>query len=152
MKKRRRIRNVQGRDYGKRRAPDPLSRQKRSALMARIRGRGTDFEEQFIKAFRAACLVRFERNSNRVLGKPDLVFRHQRTCVFLDSDFWHGWQFPRWRHLLKNDFWRDKIAVNRKRDRYVTRTLRGQGWRVFRFWEHDLRGKLPAAVGRIRQA
>jgi very-short-patch-repair endonuclease len=30
------------------------------------------------------------------------------------------------------------LARNKRRDRLVNRTLRKLGWRVIRFWQHDL--------------
>lgn len=41
-------------------------------------------------------------------------------------------------------FWQAKLGRNQARDRLVTRTLRRLGWRVLRFWEHDLRS--PARI------
>jgi hypothetical protein len=35
-------------------------------------------------------------------------------------------------------FWREKLAANVARDRFVNRELRKQGWRVVRIWEHEL--------------
>jgi DNA mismatch endonuclease, patch repair protein len=35
-------------------------------------------------------------------------------------------------------FWREKMAGNIARDRFVNRELRKQGWRVVRIWEHEL--------------
>jgi hypothetical protein len=77
------------------------------------------------------------------------VFRHARVCVFLDSDFWHGWQYPRWKHLLKTEFWRTKIQRNRARDKQVTRKLRREGWTVLRFWEHNLGKNIESAVASV---
>lgn len=34
---------------------------------------------------------------------------------------------------------------NKRRDQLVNRTLRAQGWRVLRIWEHELE-KLPKRV------
>ena len=34
-----------------------------------------------------------------------------------------------------------KIAANRARDRLVNRTLRRQGWKILRIWEHELVGR-----------
>ena len=36
------------------------------------------------------------------------------------------------------DYWQQKILGNRKRDRAVTKELKGLGWRVIRFWESFL--------------
>jgi DNA mismatch endonuclease (patch repair protein) len=91
----------------------------------------------------------FRVNDPDVLGKPDIVFRQARVCVFLDSDFWHGWQYPRWKHLLRTEFWRTKIQRNRERDEKVTRKLRRKGWTVLRFWEHNLRDNIESAVASV---
>lgn len=37
------------------------------------------------------------------------------------------------------------IRTNKERDRLVTQTLRKQGWRVIRAWEHDLSASDPLA-------
>lgn len=124
---------------------DKISRRKRSALMAKIRSSGTRFELSFIHLLKRSTRSSFSVNVRTLVGKPDIVFRRCRVCVFLDSDFWHGWQFPRWQHRLKNDWWREKIRNNRKRDRRVTRLLRSDGWRVIRIWERDI-VRNPASV------
>jgi G:T-mismatch repair DNA endonuclease (very short patch repair protein) len=36
------------------------------------------------------------------------------------------------------------VSANRTRDALVTRTLRSQGWRVLRIWEHELAKKNEA--------
>ena len=114
LNKRNKIKNYLGRDFKKKRENDKISKSKRSELMSRIRSKGTKFEEGFIIELEGHTKKKFERNVKEIRGKPDIVFRKYKVCVFLDSDFWHGWQFPRWKHLLKNDFWRDKIERNRK--------------------------------------
>jgi DNA mismatch endonuclease (patch repair protein) len=134
----RRIRNYAGRNYGKRRKKDPLSKKGRSARMSRIRGKGTKLEKYFIAALRKSTKRKFLVNPKGYFGKPDIVFSKEKLCIFIDSDFWHGWQFPRWKHLLKTEQWREKIRRNRLRDKKVTRKLKRLGWRVIRVWEHDL--------------
>jgi DNA mismatch endonuclease (patch repair protein) len=107
--------------------------------MSKIRSRDTKFERKFIAALRKATRKEFQTNVASIKGKPDIVFLKDKVCVFLDSDFWHGWNYPRWKHLLKNDFWRSKIENNRKRDRKTTIFLRRRGWTVLRFWEHQIK-------------
>lgn len=139
MSGKRRIRNFQGRSFRGNRKQDILTRQKRSILMSRIRSSGSKMETMFVANLRSRCKHRFKVNDHTVFGKPDIVFHNSKVCVFLDSDFWHGWQYSRWKHLLKTDFWRTKIQRNRERDRKVTRKLRHHGWKVLRIWEHNLR-------------
>ena len=83
-------------------------------------------------------------------GRPDFVFPRQRLAVFVDGCFWHG--CPKHSNMPANNraFWMKKLTGNQTRDRLVTRTLRKNGWRVLRIWEHEL--KKPArALARIRK-
>jgi len=78
---------------------------------------------------------------SRCLVKPDFVFPKSKLAVFVDGCFWHGCP----RHFIRPRgnaaFWRKKIAANKARDRLVNRTLRRQGWKVLRIWEHELVGR-----------
>lgn len=33
--------------------------------------------------------LRYQKNSTKVYGKPDIVFIGKKTAVFCDSEFWH---------------------------------------------------------------
>ena len=52
------------------------------------------------------------------------------------------------------EFWEKKLTANKERDRLVTQTLRKEGWRVIRVWEHDLSasGSLTSKLHRIFKA
>ncbi len=133
--------------------PDILSRKKRSALMARIRGSGNQATElRLIAILRAHRLAGWRRGST-LPGRPDFVFPRERLAVFVDGCFWHG--CPRHATWPKQNavFWRKKILANRARDRAVGRELRARGWRVLRIWQHALRVRDESAlVGRLRRA
>jgi len=135
----RKTRNYLNRNFNKERDGDLLSDKKRSERMSKIRSTNTKLEQKFIILLRKATRKKFKTNLASIKGKPDIVFQEERICVFLDSDFWHGWYYPRWKHLLKNDFWRHKIERNRRRDRLTTDFLRKNHWHVIRIWEHDLK-------------
>lgn len=151
MSKKQKIRNKLGRNLKKQLESDPLSTEKRSHLMAKIRSRNTKFEEDFLFELRKAIELPFETNASNIRGKPDIVFRQKSLCIFLDSDFWHGWQYPRWKHLLKNDFWRNKIENNRMRDKRTTRYLRRHNWKVLRIWGHKIDEDLSSQITLIKK-
>lgn len=69
--------------------------------------------------------------------RADLVFASQRLAVFIDGCYWHRcpqhFQAP----LTHNEYWVLKIQSNVERDKAVTQALRGAGWHVLRFWEHQ---------------
>ena len=141
--------NYLNRNFKKGRSDDILSTAKRSELMSKIRSRDTKFEKEFIVALRKFTRKSFQTNVSSIKGKPDIVFQKDQVCVFLDSDFWHGWYYPKWKHLLKNDFWRNKIENNRKRDKRTSVNLRNQGWRVVRIWEHNIKNDFTASVKKV---
>lgn len=145
-----RTKNYLNRNFSKKRSDDLLSKKKRSELMSKIRSRDTKFEQNFIAALKKMTRKKFKTNVTSIKGKPDIVFFKEKICIFLDSDFWHGWYYSRWKHLLKNDFWRNKIENNRKRDKKITVYLRKNDWKVLRIWEHELRGKrLDKVIKRV---
>jgi len=146
---RKKIKNYSGRNFKRERQDDSLERSARSKLMSRIRSKDTAFERDFIDALKKSTRARFAINVPVIRGKPDIVFMKQKVCVFLDSNFWHGWQYPRWKGLLKNDFWRNKIEQNRKRDSRNTAYLRRTGWKVIRLWEHQIKNSKDQTVNSV---
>jgi DNA mismatch endonuclease (patch repair protein) len=118
--------------------PDVFSQQKRSEVMARIRGSGNrDTELRLIGLFRKYRISGWRRHWP-LFGHPDFVFPKLRLVVFVDGCFWHGCP----RHFAppktRQAFWHAKITGNKTRDRKVSRFLRSDGWQVLRLWEHDL--------------
>lgn len=133
--------------------PDVFTPAQRSDLMSRIRSHGNrDTELALIRIFRAHRLTGWRRRQP-LFGKPDFLFRAARLAVFVDGCFWHG--CPQHCRMPQGNraFWRQKIGRNRERDRLVSRTLRQQGWRVLRIWEHALaRKREKSLVNRLRRA
>ena len=135
--------------------PDVFTPEKRSAVMARIRGRGNkDTELRMIALLRAHGITGWRRRQ-ALFGKPDFVFRRERVVVFVDGCFWHGCPKPKHAPLPKNraEWWAAKLSRNKTRDRLVNRMLRAAGWRVVRVWECDLMlANWSAVARRIRRA
>lgn len=146
------IKNTLGRNLQKAKGADKISEEKRSENMSRIRSRGTKFEKDFLAELDNRLSESYTLNDKTIRGKPDIVFKDKKVLVFLDSDFWHGWQFPRWKHLLKNDFWVEKISRNRLRDRRTSAFLRRKGWNVIRIWEHNIKRDIKKEINRILRA
>jgi DNA mismatch endonuclease (patch repair protein) len=117
--------------------PDTMTKEQRSALMSRIRAKGTKPELAMAAILRGMHL-RPKLHVRGLPGSPDFAFPRLQLAIFVDGDFWHGWRYPQWRHKLK-PFWQAKIERNRERDRSNFRKLRYRGWIVIRVWEHQLR-------------
>jgi DNA mismatch endonuclease (patch repair protein) len=133
-----------------RKSGDIFSRRKRSELMSAIRETNTKLETGIFRELRAeGC--RFKTHYSAVVGKPDIAIPSKKRVVFIDSDFWHGWRYPRWTFSTKNAFWDAKITANRARDAFVTRKLRSSGWKVLRVREHQLKKDRAAALKKIKK-
>jgi DNA mismatch endonuclease (patch repair protein) len=132
---------------------DVYTKTERSELMSRIRSKGNkNTELKMVALFRKNRITGWRRNC-KLLGKPDFVFRKERVAVFVDGCFWHGCPIHGRIPKSNGKFWREKIERNIRRDRKVSRTLRGLGWRVLRVWEHALAvKKTPATIRRIQRA
>ena len=79
----------------------------------------------------------------------DLLFTRAKIAVYVDGCFWHG--CPQHHTVAKTnaDFWAEKVAKNRERDRETDRLLAESGWLTIRIWEHD---PVDEAVDRIHAA
>lgn len=126
---------------------DVLSPAQRRYCMSQIKSRDTKPEVLLRKAIWRRG-YRY-RKATRVLGKPDIVLPAHNTVVFVDGCFWHG--CPKHSIMPKSNsrFWKHKLAANKKRDAYVTRTLRREGWKVVRVWEHEVTENIDRAIARI---
>jgi len=126
---------------------DIMSAEKRSAVMARIKGKDTGPEKQIAAALTEHALS-WESHARDLPGRPDFVFRDQKVAIFVDGDFWHGWRFPQWRGKL-SEKWQAKIDGNRRRDVRNHRRLRQMGWKIIRLWEHQVAKDIQACVTKV---
>lgn len=98
--------------------------------------------------------LRYQKNSNKVFGHPDIVFIGKKVAVFCDSEFWHGYD---WENRKKNfksntEFWVPKIESNMYRDAQVNHKLEDDGWLVLRFWGNDIEKNTSACADEIEKA
>jgi DNA mismatch endonuclease (patch repair protein) len=113
----------------------PAVSEARSRNMAAIRSSGNKSTEvAMVAALRGAGVTGWRRRQN-LPGRPDFAWGKEKIALFVDGCYWHGcpacYQAPR----SHSSYWRQKLARNQMRDRYVTRFLRKQGWKVIRVWE-----------------
>jgi DNA mismatch endonuclease (patch repair protein) len=106
---------------------DTVSPAKRSAIMRAIRSRGNKVTELALVTLLRKNRVRGWRRHAPLVGSPDFAFLKQKVVLFVDGCFWHG--CPKHCRIPKSNrhYWLHKIALNKARDRLVTRTLRAQG-------------------------
>lgn len=131
---------------------DIWSEEKRSEVMAAIRGKGNRSTElRMIRLMREARMTGWRRHQP-LPGKPDFVFRKEKVAVFVDGCFWHGCPRCYRPPASRKEYWSAKIAGNRRRDRRVSSQLRSTGWRVLRVWECSLHKMPEATMRRLTRA
>lgn len=117
--------------------PDKFPKETRSKIMSSIHSKDTKIE-LLLRSLLWKEGLRYKTHY-MIKGNPDIVFTRQKVAVFIDGDFWHGWQWKKLKSKLKNRFWVDKITRNMERDKEVNKELKKQGWRVIRIWEHSIK-------------
>ena len=149
---------------------DKVTPLQRSANMAAIHGKDTK-PEMVVRRWLWGHGFRYRLNHPRLPGKPDIVMRKYRTCIFVNGCFWHG-------HLVKfspnkslelsveslesvesskweaensecckipktnREFWIAKIRRNQERDLEVQHRLAAMGWHSITIWECELKPKV----------
>lgn len=113
--------------------------------MAAIKGANTK-PEMIIRRGLHARGFRFRLQDRKLPGRPDLVFAKYTAVIFVNGCFWHGhdcslFKWPK----TREEFWRNKIVGNRRRDEQAGEALLVAGWRIATVWECALkgRGRLP---------
>ena len=80
--------------------------------------------------------IRYRTNYKKLPGKPDIAITKYKIAVFIDGEFWHGYQWDKRKPRLKRnrDYWIKKIEYNMKHDQQVNDELKKMGWTVLRYW------------------
>ena len=113
---------------------DTLSKQQRSELMAKIRGRNTQ-PELIVRSLVHRLGYRFRLHDRKLPGQPDIVLPRHGKIILVHGCFWH--QHTGCARLPKSrqEYWLPKLEQNRARDTKNLRALRRLGWQVLVLWE-----------------
>jgi DNA mismatch endonuclease, patch repair protein len=97
---------------------DTVAKEKRSAIMRRVKSNETSLEMKLRKRLWKEGL-RYRKNDASLFAKPDISNKIKKIVIFIDSCFWHGCG----KHLRmpKSNigYWIHKIDKNKKRDHIV---------------------------------
>ncbi|MDF0714708.1 very short patch repair endonuclease [Muricauda sp. 334s03] len=122
----------------------------RSKIMGKIRGKNTKPELAFRKALWQSG-YRYRIDYKKLIGRPDIALKKYKTVIFIDGEFWHGHNWEERKHRIKSnrEFWIPKIERNIQRDQEVNQTLKEEGYKVFRFWETEVKKDLDECLERV---
>ena len=123
-------------------------RDRTSYRMSRVRQKDTGIE-RIIRSRLHLEGLRFRKNVKELPGAPDIVFPKQKLVVFVDGDFWHGYDLPRLRGRV-SQYWIDKISRTVERDERNVSQLEELGWNVVRVWGHEVERDLDGVIRKIK--
>lgn len=117
--------------------------EERSKIMKAIKGKDTQPEIMLRKLLWKRG-YRYRKNDRSVRGAPDIVFKGLKLAIFIDSEFFHGYNWEAKKGKLKSnkEYWIEKIERNMERDKNVNEYLSSKGWKVLRFWSFEIKSRL----------
>jgi DNA mismatch endonuclease (patch repair protein) len=120
---------------------------KYSNILSKIKSTNSKAEVKLRKAIWNYGL-RYRLNIKQLPGKPDIVLRKYKLAIFVDGDFWHGynWHLRKPKVKTNRKYWVPKIERNMQRDKEVNTLLHSEGWKVLRFWEHQIHNDLNSCL------
>jgi len=119
----------------------------RSSLMGKIRSKENKAEKKLRIALWARG-VRYRKNYKKLPGCPDIVINKSKLIVFVDGEFWHGYNWEEKKQKIKANrgFWIPKIERNMQRDIEINLALEALGYKVIRFWENQIKKEFDLCV------
>ena len=118
--------------------------------MSKIRSKNTKPELIFRKALWKKG-IRYRVNNKQLPGKPDVSIKKYKLAIFIDGEYWHGYNWDERKPKLKTNkrFWIPKIERNMQRDNEVNLELNDMGYTIFRFWAHELKDNLNTCINDV---
>ncbi len=128
---------------------DNVSKEKRSWIMSRIKGKNTK-PEMVVRHMLHKMGYRFRLHGkvskkicrNGILpGKPDIVLAKYKTVIFVHGCFWHmhkncnSWRMPK----SNIKYWEEKLRYNVIRDAENKEKIEKVGFRVVIIWGCETR-------------
>lgn len=84
--------------------------------------------------------VRYRKNYKSLPGSPDIAITKYKIAIFVDGEFWHGYDWENRKRKLKRnrEYWIQKIEENMARDKRNDMLLKKKGWIPIHFWEKQI--------------
>lgn len=119
---------------------DIFNKEKRSAIMSRVRSANTNPEIRVRKILHRLG-YRFRLHRRDLPGTPDVVLPANHSVILVHGCFWHRHDGCRDASMpnTRIPFWKKKFAENVTRDSKTTAALKAMGWKVLVVWECELR-------------
>jgi DNA mismatch endonuclease (patch repair protein) len=134
---------------------DIWSKNKRSEVMSKIRGKNTK-PEILLRSLLFKKGFRFRLHKKDLPGKPDIVLPKYKTVIFVHGCFWHFHKNCNEGRIpsTNSQFWKAKLEKNVAKDEKNTELIKLAGWQVITVWECEIERKpiatLQAIIRRLK--
>lgn len=128
--------------------PDKFSKEKRSLIMSKIGSKNTKVEISVFRELRKRGIY-FQKHYKNAVGNPDIALPRKKKAIFIDGDFWHGYNFVELKKRLPKKYWLKKIENNINRDNNNNLRLSENGWEILRIWEHSINKNVDKEIEKI---
>ncbi|MBN8571854.1 MAG: very short patch repair endonuclease [Ignavibacteria bacterium] len=122
-----------------------MTKEQISYVMSTIKSKNTKPELSLRKALWISNLKGY-RLKSKLKGRPDIIYSKKKLAIFVDGCFWHMCPVHFKQPRSNVEYWGPKFQQNKKRDENVNENLKREGWKVLRFWEHDIQENLESCV------
>ena len=95
---------------------------------------------------------RYWLNYRKLPGSPDIAIQKYKIAVFIDGEFWHGYNWAERKKKLKRnkEYCIAKIEENIQRDQRVDKTLISTGWKPIHFWSNEVKKDVNSCIEKIK--
>lgn len=123
-----------------------------SVVMSANKDKNTGPEMEFRKALRRVGLMGYRLHWKKAPGRPDITYPRKKVAIFINGCYWHRCPYCKYSLPKTNRvFWRKKFETNKDRDKKKKAFLKKEGWKVFVFWECQVKKKSEKLAEKINK-
>lgn len=120
-------------------ALDRVTKEKRSEIMSKVRGKNTS-PEIVVRKLLFSLGYRYRIHYRKLPGCPDIAFPGRKKALFVHGCFWHQHgckksNLPK----TRQEYWTPKLLKNRERDVKNQAALKKIGWDFMVVWQCEIR-------------
>ena len=124
-----------------------------SKRMSKVKLKRGDAETLLAKALWKEGF-RYRLNYKNLPGSPDIAITKYKIAIFVDGEFWHGYNWEEKKTKLKRnkEYWIEKIGENIARDNRVDKELIAMEWAPIHFWSKEVNNNLESCLKTIQES
>lgn len=123
-----------------------------SKRMSKVKLKGGDAEVLLAKRLWHLG-YRYKLNYKGLPGSPDIAILKHHIAVFVDGEFWHGYDWTNRKVKLKRnrEYWIAKIEENMARDARTDKELISAGWIPIHFASKEVLQHIDSCVQAVQE-